>query len=98
MGVPKFYRWVSERYPRLNRSVKESGCPDVDHLYLDMNGVVHNCTHGQGDDGEGTHGAADEEAMFQRIFAYLDKIVDVIKPKKLLYMAIDGERRNERTG
>lgn len=91
MGVPKFYRWVSERYPRINQGIKESGCPEIDHLYLDLNGVVHNCTHGDGDDARSAHEAADEDVMFKRIFDYLDKIVEVVKPRKLLYMAIDGK-------
>lgn len=28
--------------------------------------------------------------MFNLIFEYTDKIVDIVKPNKLLYLAIDG--------
>ena len=28
--------------------------------------------------------------MFNLIFEYIDKILDIVKPKKVLYMAIDG--------
>ena len=85
MGVPKFYRWASERYPLLNAGVPEHGCPELDNVYLDMNGVVHNCTHG----GDGDSKASEEE-MMGKIFAYLERIVAITKPKRLLYMAIDG--------
>ena len=85
MGVPKFYRWASERYPLLNAGVAEHGCPELDNVYLDMNGVVHNCTHG----GDGDSKASEEE-MMGKIFAYLERIVAITKPRKLLYMAIDG--------
>ncbi|CAB4069796.1 5'-3' exoribonuclease 2,5'-3' exoribonuclease 1,5'-3' exoribonuclease 2 homolog [Lepeophtheirus salmonis] len=50
MGVPKFYRWISERYPCLSEVVKESSIPEFDHLYLDMNGIIHNCSHPNDDD------------------------------------------------
>ena len=59
MGVPKFFRWLSERYPLINKAVAESLPPDfgsllidrsiaelrVDNLYLDMNGIIHQCSH-----------------------------------------------------
>ena len=28
MGVPKFFRWLSERYPLINKAVAESLPPD----------------------------------------------------------------------
>lgn len=45
-GIPKFYRWLSERYPLLNQRITATESPpEVDNLYLDMNGIIHNCTH-----------------------------------------------------
>uniref|UniRef100_A0A8D3DRS6 5'-3' exoribonuclease 1 n=1 Tax=Scophthalmus maximus TaxID=52904 RepID=A0A8D3DRS6_SCOMX len=44
MGVPKFYRWISERYPCLSEVVKEHQIPEFDNLYLDMNGIIHQCS------------------------------------------------------
>ena len=50
-GIPKFYRWLSERYPLINQDVRsEIEMPEVDNLYLDMNGIIHPCTHGNSDE------------------------------------------------
>jgi 5'-3' exoribonuclease 1 len=50
-GIPKFFRWLSERYPLINQDVKtELDMPEVDNLYLDMNGIIHPCTHGNSDE------------------------------------------------
>ena len=84
-GIPKFYRWLSERYPLLNQPTDVGETPLVDNLYLDMNGIIHNCTHGND---PGTKLTEDE--MVVKIFGYLDKLFHVVKPQRLLFMAIDG--------
>lgn len=88
MGVPKFYRWLSERYPQINQVISDSTLlPEFDNLYLDMNGIIHACTH----DNDTTAKALTFREMIQGIFAYIDRIVsEIVKPKKLLFMAIDG--------
>ncbi|KFM26200.1 5'-3' exoribonuclease 1 [Auxenochlorella protothecoides] len=85
MGIPKFYRWLSERYPLINQPGGATVVPIIDNLYLDMNGIIHNCTHGNNPDVRLT-----EDEMILRIFTYLDKIFHIVKPQKLLFMAIDG--------
>jgi 5'-3' exoribonuclease 1 len=60
--------------------------PDIDNLYLDMNGIIHNCTHANDPNLKLT-----ENEMIVRIFTYLDKLIQIIKPQQLVFMAIDGE-------
>ncbi|KAK8040800.1 exonuclease kem1 [Apiospora phragmitis] len=87
MGVPKFFRWLSERYPAISQLIAENRIPEFDNLYLDMNGIIHNCTHKDSDDA--TFRLTEEE-MFIRIFNYIEHLFGKIKPKKLFFMAIDG--------
>ncbi|KAK9767449.1 exonuclease II Exo2 [Basidiobolus ranarum] len=87
MGIPKFFRWMSERYPLCSRLVSESRIPEFDNLYLDMNGIIHNCTHPK--DGD-PHFRLTEAQMFVDIFNYIDHLFLKIKPRKVFFMAIDG--------
>ena len=42
MGVPKFYRWISERFPQINQLLTGATIlPEFDNFYLDMNGIIH---------------------------------------------------------
>jgi 5'-3' exonuclease len=128
MGVPKFFRWLSERYPKINQRFGSppdpetsqdyfgkpppepfeqpdplSTCglaPEIDRLYLDMNGILHGCSHNnngssQGDDGgafatTNTSGIQNEQ-IFTNVCYYLDRVIgDMVQPKQVVYMAIDG--------
>ncbi|KRY61082.1 5'-3' exoribonuclease 1 [Trichinella britovi] len=75
MGVPRFFRWLSERYPGLSQLVVESQIPSYDNLYLDFNGIIHSCSHPNFPDAT---------------FRCTEGIFQLIKPRKLLFIAVDG--------
>ncbi|KAI8034695.1 hypothetical protein M5D96_012518 [Drosophila gunungcola] len=87
MGVPKFFRYISERYPCLSELAREHSIPEFDNLYLDMNGIVHNCSH---PDDNNIHFHLEEHQIFQEIFNYVDKLFYLIKPQRLFFLAVDG--------
>lgn len=73
-GIPKMFRWLTDQYPNINRRLTE-GLNDekiVDNFYLDMNGIIHPCTHGNSQD---EIVVLDETAMFKKIFGYVDRYV-----------------------
>lgn len=42
MGVPKFFRWMSERYPAISQLIAENRIPEFDCLYVSYSaGSVH---------------------------------------------------------
>ncbi|XP_011151267.1 5'-3' exoribonuclease 1 isoform X2 [Harpegnathos saltator] len=87
MGVPKFFRYISERHPCLSETIKEYQMPEFDYLYLDMNGIVHACSHPNDSD---VHFRISEDTIFNNIFHYIEVLFNMIRPQKLFFMAIDG--------
>ncbi|KAH8161899.1 hypothetical protein CIB48_g6348 [Xylaria polymorpha] len=105
MGIPAAFRWLSTKYPKIISPVIEdkpivmddgSVIPvdttrpnpngeEFDNLYLDMNGIVHPCSHP-----EDKPAPKDEEEMMLEIFKYTDRVVNMVRPRKLLMIAIDG--------
>ncbi|KAH6656466.1 XRN 5'-3' exonuclease N-terminus-domain-containing protein [Truncatella angustata] len=105
MGIPAAFRWLSTKYPKIISPVIEdkpiemddgSTIPvdttrpnpngeEFDNLYLDMNGIVHPCSHP-----EDRPAPRDEEEMMLEVFRYTDRVVNMVRPKKLLMIAIDG--------
>ncbi|KAL9100965.1 MAG: hypothetical protein Q9163_003729 [Psora crenata] len=77
MGVPKFFRWMSERYPAISQLIADNRIPEFDNLYLDMNS-------------DSPTFRMTEDKMFIDIFNYIEHLFGKIQPKKLFFMAIDG--------
>mmetsp|Transcript_30090 Transcript_30090/g.85884 ORF Transcript_30090/g.85884 Transcript_30090/m.85884 type:complete len:141 (+) Transcript_30090:102-524(+) len=86
MGIPRFYRWLSERYPLINENITAEQIPEFDNLYLDMNGIIHTNSHNN----TGGLCVKEEADVFVEAFKYITRLVHIIRPKKLLYMAVDG--------
>lgn len=87
MGIPKFFRWMSTNYPGLHVVAKAGELPAVDNFYLDMNGIIHNCTHPC--DGD-VHFRISEAEMFEDIFNYVETLFNIIQPREYLFLAVDG--------
>ena len=104
MGVPAFFRWLTMRYPKIliearedleigfdlnkiifNNTGIDDRMPPIDNLYFDMNGIIHPCAHPEDRDAPTSFAE-----MFNSIFDYCDKLIRIIRPRKLIYMAIDG--------
>ncbi|GMM27627.1 chromatin-binding exonuclease [Martiniozyma asiatica (nom. inval.)] len=85
MGIPKFFRFITERYPLILQEIDSPEMVTFDNLYLDMNSILHNCSHPKEGLSHLTH-----EQIFTAVFAYIDHLFNLIKPQKVFYMAIDG--------
>ncbi|KAG4113476.1 hypothetical protein ERO13_D13G226100v2 [Gossypium hirsutum] len=101
MGVPSFYRWLVNKYPNIRvKAIEEhihGHCVDTsslnpngiefDNLYLDLNGIIHPCFHPED---QSVIPPSTYEDVFSSIFEYIDTLFNIVRPRKLLYMAIDG--------
>ncbi|XP_060965085.1 5'-3' exoribonuclease 3 [Cannabis sativa] len=107
MGVPSFYRWLVNKYPKvvanaieakgennyLDTSSTNPNGIEFDNLYLDLNNIIHPCFHPEDDDDDDAQEFPSPltfEQVFENMFKYIDRLFNIVRPRKLLYMAIDG--------
>ncbi|XP_058087798.1 5'-3' exoribonuclease 3-like isoform X1 [Magnolia sinica] len=101
MGVPSFFWWLINKYPKIvMKAWEEKGGEDgvvdttqpnpngieFDNFYLDMNCIIHPCF--RGDYQPSPPKTCDE--VFNSIFEEIDRLFRIVRPRTLLYMAIDG--------
>ena len=100
MGIPKFFRYITNKYPNIiNEDIS-----NLDNLFFDLNCLIHPCTHrviqrfpdlvNSYNRSITTH-TLDEITPFEskvhsEIESYLRYLIKFANPHKLLYLAIDG--------
>uniref|UniRef100_A0A6C0IVU8 Xrn1 N-terminal domain-containing protein n=1 Tax=viral metagenome TaxID=1070528 RepID=A0A6C0IVU8_9ZZZZ len=107
MGIPKFFRWITNKYDNL---ILDTPTNEIDNLYLDANGLIHPCCHkitannpelirlhnkdymsNKNDINDNINIISKlEKLMFNEIINYIIYIKEYCKPKKQLYISIDG--------
>ncbi|KNC49529.1 5'-3' exoribonuclease [Thecamonas trahens ATCC 50062] len=87
MGIPKLFRFISERYPEINRKANTLPPPVFHNLYMDLNGVLHNATHSND---EAVSYKKDPVTIAAAVFGYIERVFSVVGPQRLLFIAVDG--------
>jgi len=77
MGIPKYHKWLTERYPG---AFGEAGSERADHVYVDVNALLHDVMR---------H-ASSEDDFFSNLFRKLDGLFRTVSPSRSLFLAVDG--------
>lgn len=104
MGVPAFFKWLTSKYGKVvvdaieehgrweggekvevDTSEPNPNGVEYDNLFLDMNGIIHPATHPEDRPAPKT-----TEDMMLSITDYVDRVFALVRPRRLLFMAIDG--------
>ena len=101
MGIPRFYKWINDRYNVIDIVKMSISLPYkiVDYLFIDSNAIIHNCAQKVFNYGEKKrliqpyNNLSFEEKEMKIFELYYNKIIEltkIIKPRKVLYISIDG--------
>ena len=89
MGIPRFAFYISNRYPLIVKKIeKEADVPEIDNLYLDINGIIHNASRNYHCDASIVNETT--KLIYKDVCEVIKKIVHIIRPKKLLMISADG--------
>ncbi len=76
---PKKNDFTDEKIP-VDTSQPNPNDIEFDNLYLDMNGIIHPCTHP-----EDRPAPKNEEEMMLIIFDFIDRIFSIVRPRKVSF-------------
>ena len=90
MGISYFFHWLTTRYPNITHDYDMEKMPQIDHLYLDLNGVLHMCSKDESALYKDVLNGKTIETIYMEIINYVNMVVRKVRPKKSIVIAIDG--------
>lgn len=88
MGIPKFARHSESKHSEIVIGEK---IENVDSLYLDLNCAIHPCSHRVIERGYKSHQKEHvEDVIGRETVEYIDTLVNIVKPNRLLFISVDG--------
>lgn len=78
MGILNFHKWLRDKYPKQYKSIVKP--IEIDHLYIDMNFVLHNCIYGTNK----------IDILYKKVFGFINNVIKNIIPTKSITFATDG--------
>lgn len=87
MGIPLLFGYLKRKYKSIDLIRYLSENEKCDNLFLDYNGLIHKVINNYTE--KNIEKITDEE-VYNDIYKYTKEIYNLVNPRKLLYIAIDG--------
>ena len=78
MGIPVYFKTLISDYG--DSILHKNNYDDINHLFFDLNCLIHPCARGLNDESE----------IINKILSEIDKLIEYTKVKDTIYIAIDG--------
>ncbi|GFE54111.1 hypothetical protein BaOVIS_015150 [Babesia ovis] len=86
-GVPRMFYWLLDNFGSFKTGLEKAiDRRPVDHFYIDMNAIIHVATHGN----MYPVVQMENEQRLRRITSAIEMMFNVVRPRKMFYMAVDG--------
>ena len=86
MGIPSYYKYITNQYDNL--IVKQLS--DINRLFLDLNGCIHPCCQNILKGYPTLESKHLEIKIYQEVINYIVYVAELCQPQELLFIAIDG--------
>ncbi|KAH6827045.1 hypothetical protein C2S53_018527 [Perilla frutescens var. hirtella] len=83
MGVRNFFWWLMNKYPK---TLSEAATGELDNFYIDLSEIIHPCFRAD----HQLFRPATYDELFSTMFLRIDRLFDFVRPRNLLFIAIDG--------
>jgi len=105
MGIPKYFRHITKKYPNL--ILEKTNDIIIDNLFFDLNCLIHPCVNNVSKNFQNLVSSYNSELLstkyhdlqyiselenkiYEEISQYMDKLISYVDPKKSIYISIDG--------
>lgn len=85
MGVLGLFKSLCKRFPTIRRQFSDLSCPKTDCFYIDTNCLIYTAVSNSRYDSDDPYTNVINETL-----RYVDFLVSIVQPGKLLYFAFDG--------